>query len=472
METRLATRMQNLPALPRDAEIIGWKLLRVLDRLGFEHKNKDGEFHNIRFSRAALCRGEVALYWVDTERLYRFATPDLVAPRVLDTMSDAVGFDVHGLRLNGLAFAVELVKPAKPKALPKLCSLAPDARPPGLALPVPIGETATGSVWRDLPQLGHVLLAGTTGSGKTTWLHASLAALLNSTTPDALQVVLIDAKRSEMTIWAHAPHVIGAVAYTEAHAARALGDMVREINRRGDLFVAEGVREWKAYNRKATEPLPALLVVIDEALDLVLEAGARSELVSHVKTIAMRGRSTGVYLWLATQHAAAVAGLPRVVGVNLVTRLVFRVADRSAAEVAGCPGAERLPADCPGRLLAKVGGVDPTEAQAYNLSDADLAKLTGDMAGKGDAGAPSLSDFERELVRFAWEKLSGAFSVGKLAAQFSKGKDAINTLAARWEARGWLTSPRARNDPRRLTVPLLHLAGIEPAQAGHQSGCG
>ena len=120
--------------------------------------------------------------------------------------------------------------------------------------------------------------------------------------------------------------------------------------------------------------MPYILIAIDECLDLVISAGSKSELAGYLKTIAIRGRSAGVILWAATQHAAAVDGLPRVVNTNLTARLVFRVADRDAARVAGCPGAEGIARDRPGRLLAKIDG-KPMELQAYHLPDADLLRV-------------------------------------------------------------------------------------------------
>jgi hypothetical protein len=224
--------------------------------------------------------------------------------------------------------------------------------------------------------------------------------------------------------------------------------------------VQAGVREIKAYNRLAQEPLPAILCVIDEALDLVLEAGARSELVDQIKTIAMRGRSTGVYLWLATQHAAAVTGLPRVVSVNLVTRVVFRVADRSAAEVAGCPGAERISQDRPGRLLARLGG-EPQELQAYYVPDKQLAELARSVWDSNKVG-PSLTGGEQALVAFAINELGGAFIKNKLVAAFPNWTDhQVKKLAKSWEVRGWLTKPAHRAAPRRVTPELARWAGVE-----------
>lgn len=462
--------MSNTALVPMDTN----KALRMvgiirdaLCRLGFVHTDKDGRTFVPTFSAVYLYPNWLVCE-IDANRLWHFSIADLSTDKVIRQLAACLGRPVKALTTNGLSYVVFL-NPAPPLArLPNRVQLDL-ARLPAGPLIVPIGVGRDGPVTRSLPELGHCLVAGTTGSGKSTWLHCALAGLLTSNGPDRLRLVLVDPKRSELTPWANVPHLSAEVAYTPAQAARVLADVADEIDRRGELFARQAVRDVAGYNQRAAEPLSYLLVVIDEALDLVLSAESKP-LAGHLRTIAVRGRSAGVRLWAATQHASAVNGLPRVVNVNLTTRLVFRVADRSAADVAGCPGAERLPFDRPGRMLAKLNAA-PVELQGFYLPDEALFQVAQGVAGSAATG-PALSEDEMALVRYAVTRLGGAFIVNKLAAEFEGciTHHTIRGIAERWEKRGWLTSPTHRADPRRVTPELGELAGIgahAPSSVAH-----
>jgi len=458
--------MSSRAIVPLDlqAQRIGARIIETLCRLGFEHKNQDGRTFYPTFSDITLYGDIWAVYGVDASRLYRYSVVDLGTDKVATHLSAVLHLPVKALRRNGLFYVVELRPRPKPKQLPKRAMLDLDQRP-GERLSVPIGVGDSGAIWRNLDKLGHTLITGTTGAGKSTWLHSALAALLTANTPDMLQVALVDPKRSELQPWAAAPHLISPIAYDDKDTARLLALVADEVNARGDLFASVGARDIAAYNRKAAEPMPYLLVVVDEILDF---AGDK-DIAESLKAIARRGRGAGVILWAATQHAAAVSGLPRLVNVNLTTRLVFRVTDRSAADTAGCIGAQDIARDKPGRMLAKLDGA-PQEVQAYYLSDDQLATIARTVSQNTNASGLVLSDFERDLVKFAWYQLGGGFVVNKLAEQFHKGKGSLADLAGMWEARGWLTPQAARNDPRKVTNTLLDLAGLVPAEVGHDLG--
>lgn len=440
------------------AQRMGARMIETLCRMGFEHNNKDGRVFRPAFADIVIYGESWAVYEIDAGRLWHFAITDLGSVKVTETLSAVLRRPVRALKRNGLYFVVELTPRQAPR-LPQSCPLDLDSRPAG-ALVVPIGKGRGGDVWRGLADLGHTLIVGTSGSGKSTWLHAALAALFTSASPAQLQAVLIDPKRSELTPWASAPHLQAPLAHSPEQAAQALGDLVNEIDRRGDLLAGLGARDVIGYNKRAPHPLPFILCVIDESLDLVMLAGDKSDLAQSLKTIAIRGRSAGVYLWAATQHAAAVSGLPRVVNVNLTSRLVFRVADGSAAQAAGCPGAQSISRGCPGRLFARLDG-KPQELQGYFVSDDLLAALAGSLGG--GKRPVTLTEGERALVVYALQELDGAFIVGKLAAAFSGAgwtNHKIRQLAQHWQRRGWLTKPAHATDARRVTQSLCDLCDI------------
>lgn len=461
-DTSISNVTRNLPtALTGEVERLGYSVLRALDRLGFVHETRDGGLFSIRFDAVRLYGSTWAAYHVDAERLYHFSVSDLAKPAVLAQLSAVTHKPVRTLDDGGLAYVVELA-PKPVTRLPDRVMLDLSARPSGLGtLAVPLGVGRDGAAWRNLPDLGHTLIVGTTGSGKSTWLHSALAALLTSATRAQLRLALIDPKRSEFTAWAGVPHLLSGIANTTEQATALLSDLAQEVDQRGEMFGAVLCRDLAAYNRKAVDPLPYILIAIDECLDLVLSAGKKSELAGYLKTIAIRGRSAGVILWAATQHAAAITGLPRVVNVNLTARLVFRVSDQSAALAAGCPGAETLPRDKPGRLLANPGG-DPRVMQAFYLTDDALLAVTRGLSsgsvtatGKHETITPE----QAALVHAALDRLDGAFIVNKLAA-ICPGwtSHRVKTLAQRWAREKLLTVPGGGNDPRRVTPELAEMA--------------
>lgn len=445
--------------------------------LGHCYTTQADELIPVRFS--SIGYGDIAgVTWavceVDCQRLPRRVTArDLTRDETLHHLQTVCGRPVRCLNSVGVTYFVQLTPPPPAPRLPTRVPLALDDRPAGdLMLPLGIGRE--GALWQSLPSLGHTLIAGTSGSGKSSWLHAALAALLTSASPTALQITLVDPKVSEFAAWARAPHLLAPIATDERAAGAILSDLVSEVDRRGNLLAGRLCRDLAAYNRQASSPLPIILVIFDEVLDLLLATGGERSGIGRLLTrLAAKGRSAGIILWVASQHARFDL-LPRAVTVNLSSRIVFRVADSSAANLAGCPGAERIPRAIPGRFLASIGGEPPAAYQAFSLDDAALLAiaqtLTGvDVLAGADLPMPALSDEERALVVYADTHLVGAFTVGKLTDAFPAIKrHRIAEIARAWEAKGWLTTPADAVSPRMLTDTLRSLAG-QPNPTGAKS---
>jgi hypothetical protein len=450
----MVSATRNLPTtMTGEVERLGYSILRGLDRLGFVHESRDGVTFAIRFDVVRLYGESWAAYHVDAERLYHFSVADLAKRDVLAQLSAVTHKPVRAVTDAGLTYAVELQP--KPKAkLPTVAPLDLGQRPSGDLL-VPLGIGRSGPRWVSLLKIGHAMIAGATGAGKSTFVHSALAALLTSCGPDKLRVALIDPKRHELTAWAGVPHLMGKIAVTPDEAAALLGDLCQEIDRRGDLFGAVLCRDIVAYNKQAADPLPFILCVCDEVLDLT----DSKDTTEALKTIARRGRSAGVILWAATQHAASIAGMPRVVNVNLSSRFVFRVADRSAAEVAGCPGAETIPPTLPGRMLAKIDGA-PEPMQGFCLSDGDLAKTTRTIAGSPATG-PTLTETEKDLATWAIQQNGGYLSVPDVQQRAGVGYREALRMAQQWERAGWLEKDAKARNKRRVTELLGSLVGAE-----------
>ncbi len=439
---------RSLP-MPTTTEVerLGYALLRGLDRLGFVHEDRSGDVFTIAFDAAHLYGESWAAFSVDAERLWHFSVADLSKPSVLAQLSAVAKKPVRAVTDAGLTYAVELTP--KPKVrLPNVAPLDLGTRPAGDLL-VPLGVGRGGPRWVSLSKMGHAMIAGTTGAGKSTFVHSALASLLTSCGPDKLRVALIDPKRHELTAWAGVPHLMSKIAVTPDEASALLGGLCQEIDRRGDLLAGSLVRDVTAYNKQAADPLPFILCVCDEVLDLT----DNRDTTEALKTIARRGRSAGVILWAATQHAASITGMPRVVNVNLSSRLVFRVADRSAAEVAGCPGAETIQQSTPGRMLAKLDGA-PEPMQGFYLSDDDLAKVTRTIAGSKPSG-PTLTEAEARLVTWAVEENNSYLSLADIRQRAGMGQREARRLADTWERRGWLVKDTQSKNRRRVSDDLM-----------------
>jgi S-DNA-T family DNA segregation ATPase FtsK/SpoIIIE len=452
-----------------------WLTRRVANVLAarFAHRNADGSLYTPRIIESVTFPPYYHLIVVDPEALWHISKDRMTAPDVLDALTAAAQRlvrpitripDETGRVRHGLAYAIllrDLPQADDEVRLPRVARLDLATRDVRGRLQVPLGVSARGDEWRHLADIGHALIVGATGAGKSTFIHTALAALLTQNAPNELRVALIDPKRSELTIWGRARHLLAPIATTPEQATRILIDVVAEMDRRGDLLARALVRDIRTYNTRSESPLPYILVVIDECLDLVLADGARVE--QPLKTIAIRGRSAGVYLWAATQHASAISGLPRVVNVNLATRIVFRVTDASAAQVAGCPGAQNIPRNVPGRMLAKLNDA-PMMMQAYYLPDDDLAAVARGVSDDGAAQSPRgdalvVSNDEREMIEWAVRDNNGYLTIADIVAR-GVGVYQARRIADELERRGVLVKDPRADNRRRVSDTVVQLLGL------------
>jgi hypothetical protein len=441
-------------------------VIKSLTDLGYAWQTAVGDVITVRFTSVSI--GEFlgatwAICEVDTQRLPRKVTArDLTKAETVHHLATVTGHLVRCLNSTGVTYCIRLTPASSPARLPTRVPLDLDSRPAGDLL-VPVGVGRSGAVWAELPALGHTLVTGTTGSGKSNWIHAALAGLLPVTDRARVQVALVDPKRSEFAAWGGVPQLYGDIATDEASAARFLDMLVGEMERRGDLLAGVLARDLAGYNQRAAQPLPYMLVVVDEVLDLLLRAGNR-RIETALVSLAAKGRSAGILLWIATQHARYDL-LPRMVNLNLASRLVFRVQDARAAELAGCPGAEQISRARPGRMLAKLGDA-PQPVQAFWIDDRRLGEVVGALGATPPAPRPVLDEVDARLVRYAVVELDGRFAINALAAAFA-GQGVthhrVRTLAARLEARRLLDPQEGPNAGRRVTEELARLANALPA---------
>ena len=194
-----------------------------------------------------------------------------------------------------------------------------------------IGMSVDGTtVFGDMESLCHILIAGTTGSGKSTFLNALICSVIQNP-PSENQFVMIDPKRGvELTPYNGIPHMARPVVTDAGEAVSALEDAAKEMDRRYDLITASGVKKLSEYNEKSESPLPRLIVVIDELADLMTAAGKKAE--ASVVRIARMGRAAGVHLIVATQRPT-VKVITGQIKANIPSRIAFRVASHLESRI-------------------------------------------------------------------------------------------------------------------------------------------
>ena len=219
-----------------------------------------------------------------------------------------------------------------------------------------LGKTIHGEPFvADLATMPHLLIAGSTGAGKSVGINGMLTSILYRATPDDVRLIMVDPKRLELGMYDDIPHLLTPVVVDPKQAANALRWAVREMEERYRLLAAEGVRNIEQFNRNMQQaiaekreprpdhelkPLPFIVVVIDELGDLMMVAG--NEVEQSIARLAQMARAVGIHLILATQRPSVdvITGL---IKANLPTRIAFRVASKvDSRTILDGNGAEQL----------------------------------------------------------------------------------------------------------------------------------
>jgi len=237
-----------------------------------------------------------------------------------------------------------------------------------------LGKDITGRpVFGDLAKMPHLLVAGATGAGKSVCLNCIIASLLSSATPDQVQMLMIDPKRVELTVYNGIPHLIKDVITDPRLAAGALFEMTKEMDTRYERFAKAGVRKIEEYNAKfPDETLPYVVIIIDELADLMLIAPARVE--TTIMRLAQLARATGIHLIVATQRPSVdvITGL---IKANIPSRIAFAVSSQiDSRTILDMGGAERLL----GRgdmLYLPIDAPKPVRAQGALISNNEVSRL-------------------------------------------------------------------------------------------------
>ena len=208
-------------------------------------------------------------------------------------------------------------------------------------LPIALGKSISGMpIVGDLTSMPHLLIAGTTGSGKSVCINTIIVSLLYKLNPDLCKFILIDPKMLELSTYEGIPHLLTPVITDAKKATSALAWTVKEMNSRYKLMSKVGVRNIDGYNSKHKFKMPYIVVVVDEMSDLMLVAG--KEIENYIQKLSQMARAAGIHIIMATQRPS-VDVITGTIKANFPTRISFQVSSKiDSRTILGEQGAEQL----------------------------------------------------------------------------------------------------------------------------------
>ena len=267
-----------------------------------------------------------------------------------------------------------------------------------IKLPIALGKSISGiPIVGDLSSMPHLLIAGTTGSGKSVCINTIILSLLYRHTPDKCKFILIDPKMLELSTYEGIPHLICPVITEAKKAASVLGWVVKEMESRYRLMTKEGVRNIDGYNAKHKLPMPYIVVVVDEMSDLMLVAG--KEIENYIQKLSQMARAAGIHIIMATQRPS-VDVITGTIKANFPTRISFQVTSKiDSRTILGEQGAEQLLGK--GDMLYMSSANRIIRIHAPFVSDNEIEKINNFIRSQAEP------DYVDEILNFADEKEVG-----------------------------------------------------------------
>lgn len=280
-------------------------------------------------------------------------------------------------------------------------------------LPIVLGKNIAGDpVVADLAPMPHLLVAGTTGSGKSVGINSMILSLLYRMTPNDLRLIMIDPKMLELSMYEDIPHLLAPVVTEPPKAIRALKWAVEQMEERYRMMASAGVRSLSSFNEKVRaakargkplgrkvqigydpdtrqpiyeeeqldfEPLPQIVVIVDELADLMMTAGKEVEFL--IQRLAQKARAAGIHLIMATQRPS-VDVITGVIKANLPSRISFQVTSKiDSRTILGEQGAEQLLGK--GDMLYMAGGKNIMRVHGPFVSDEEVQRVTDHWREQG-----------------------------------------------------------------------------------------
>ena len=251
-----------------------------------------------------------------------------------------------------------------------------------IKLPIALGKSIAGNpIIGDLTSMPHLLIAGTTGSGKSVCINTLILSLLYKLTPDKCKFILIDPKMLELSTYERIPHLLCPVITEPKRAASVLGWVVKEMENRYRLMTKEGVRNIDGYNKKHSLPMPYIVVIVDEMSDLMLVAG--KEIENYIQKLSQMARAAGIHIIMATQRPS-VDVITGTIKANFPTRISFQVTSKiDSRTILGEQGAEQLLGK--GDMLYMTSANRIIRIHAPFVSEKEIEKINNFLRSQGEA---------------------------------------------------------------------------------------
>ena len=267
-----------------------------------------------------------------------------------------------------------------------------------IKLPIALGKSISGKpIVGDLFSMPHLLIAGTTGSGKSVCINTIILSLLYRHPPDKCKFILIDPKMLELSTYEGIPHLLCPVITEAKKATSVLGWVVKEMESRYRLMTKEGVRNIDGYNAKHKLPMPYIVVVVDEMSDLMLVAG--KEIENYIQKLSQMARAAGIHIIMATQRPS-VDVITGTIKANFPTRISFQVTSKiDSRTILGEQGAEQLLGK--GDMLYMSSANRIVRIHAPFVSDNEIEKINNFLRSQAEP------DYIDEILNFADEKEIG-----------------------------------------------------------------
>ena len=264
-----------------------------------------------------------------------------------------------------------------------------------IKLPIALGKSISGEpITSDLSSMPHLLIAGTTGSGKSVCINTIILSLIYKHTPDICKFILIDPKMLELSTYEGIPHLLCPVITEAKKAASVLGWVVKEMESRYRLMTKVGVRNIDGYNEKHKVKMPYIVVIVDEMSDLMLVAG--KEIENYIQKLSQMARAAGIHIIMATQRPS-VDVITGTIKANFPTRISFQVTSKiDSRTILGEQGAEQLLGK--GDMLYMSSANRITRIHAPYVSEIEIDKVNNFLRNQAEP------DYVDEILNFADEK--------------------------------------------------------------------